>query len=140
MGWGGPAFEAAANAPALVDAFDTLVGPGRWVRRSGMGSFPLRFPHERETNDAGWHIESGYLAPDGSQYLTNYRSRSRALLLLFLFSEVTPEDAPTRIRVGSHHRTKPRFMAQPGMERATDDHDLRYPVDRLIQEALQARG
>jgi hypothetical protein len=71
-GMGGPAFEAAANAPALVDAFDSLVGPGRWVRRSGMGTFPLRFPHPTEPDDAGWHIESSYLSPDGSQYLTNY--------------------------------------------------------------------
>lgn len=196
-GMGGPAFEAAANAPVLVDAFDTLVGPGRWVRRSGMGSFPLRFPHESEPDDAGWHIEASFLAPDGSRYLTNYRSRGRALLVLFLFSEVSEADAPTRIRVGSHldvppvlepygeagesiftfakeiddasahrpvtlatgspgdvfvchpflvhaaqphHGTTPRFLAQPGMDRAVES-DLSsaeglYPVDRLIRQAL----
>ena len=32
----------------------------------------------------------------------NLSSRERALLMLFLFSDVGPDDAPTRIRVGSH--------------------------------------
>jgi hypothetical protein len=32
----------------------------------------------------------------------NIRSKGRALLMLFLFSDVGPYDAPTRIRVGSH--------------------------------------
>lgn len=32
----------------------------------------------------------------------NVFSRGRALLMLFLFSDVGPDDAPTRIRVGSH--------------------------------------
>jgi hypothetical protein len=30
------------------------------------------------------------------------KSRGRALLMLFLFSDVGPDDAPTRIRKGSH--------------------------------------
>jgi hypothetical protein len=32
----------------------------------------------------------------------NFASRGRALLMLFLFSDVGEDDAPTRIRVGSH--------------------------------------
>ena len=32
----------------------------------------------------------------------NVQSKGRALLLLFLFSDVGADDAPTRIRVGSH--------------------------------------
>ncbi|MFE1750994.1 phytanoyl-CoA dioxygenase family protein [Streptomyces anandii] len=95
-------FAAAANTPALHAAFDLLVGAGRWNPRYSLGTFPLRFPHERDPGDTGWHIEGSYL-PDGEQwYFTNLRSRDRALLMLFLFSEVTEEDAPTRIRVGSH--------------------------------------
>ncbi|MFF9407518.1 phytanoyl-CoA dioxygenase family protein [Streptomyces anandii] len=95
-------FAAAANTPALHEAFDLLVGAGRWNPRYSLGTFPLRFPHERDPGDTGWHIEGSYL-PDGEQwYFTNLRSRDRALLMLFLFSEVTEEDAPTRIRVGSH--------------------------------------
>lgn len=39
----------------------------------------------------------------GSGYQLNIRSRGRALLMLFLFSDVGPDDAPTRVRTGSHH-------------------------------------
>jgi hypothetical protein len=95
-------FAAAANSPALHEAFDLLVGEGRWVPRYSLGTFPLRFPHEREPDDAGWHIEGSYLPEGESWYFTNLRSRDRALLMLFLFSEVTETDAPTRVRVGSH--------------------------------------
>ncbi|MER6273350.1 phytanoyl-CoA dioxygenase family protein [Streptomyces sp900105755] len=97
-------FAAAVNSPALHAAFDLLVGEGRWVPRYSLGSFPLRFPHPEEPDDAGWHIEGSYL-PEGVEsrwYHANLRSRDRALLMLFLFSEVTDQDAPTRIRVGSH--------------------------------------
>lgn len=78
-----------------------------WARaprgsRSSLGSFPLRFPHEEEPDDAGWHIEGGYAVEGANWPYTNLRSRDRALLMLFLFSEVGEADAPTRIRVGSH--------------------------------------
>ncbi len=95
-------FAAAANSPALHAAFDRLVGAGRWEPRYSLGTFPLRFPHPAEPDDAGWHIEGSYL-PEGERwYFANLRSKGRALLMLFLFSEVTEADAPTRIRVGSH--------------------------------------
>ncbi|WP_190113397.1 phytanoyl-CoA dioxygenase family protein, partial [Streptomyces cinnamoneus] len=73
-----------------------------WEPRYSLGTFPLRFPHEEEPDDAGWHIEGSYLPEGESWYFTNLRSRGRALLMLFLFSEVGEQDAPTRIRVGSH--------------------------------------
>ncbi|WP_171109474.1 MULTISPECIES: phytanoyl-CoA dioxygenase family protein [unclassified Streptomyces] len=95
-------FAAAVNSPVLHEAFDALVGADRWMSRYSLGTFPLRFPHEEEPDDAGWHIEGSY-APEGATLPhTNLRSRDRALLMLFLFSEVTEADAPTRIRVGSH--------------------------------------
>ncbi|NUO46629.1 MAG: phytanoyl-CoA dioxygenase [Streptomyces sp.] len=95
-------FAAAANSPVLHEAFDALAGKDRWQSRYSLGSFPLRFPHEEEPDDAGWHIEGSYV-PEGAQLPhTNLRSRDRALLMLFLFSEITEADAPTRIRVGSH--------------------------------------
>ncbi|MBM9510333.1 phytanoyl-CoA dioxygenase family protein [Actinacidiphila acididurans] len=97
-----PPFVAAANTPALHAAFDLLVGPGRWVPRPSLGSFPLRFPHPVEPDDAGWHVEGSYLPEGATWYFTNLHSRGRALLMLFLFTEVTEDDAPTRIRVGSH--------------------------------------
>ncbi|MFJ8110580.1 phytanoyl-CoA dioxygenase family protein [Streptomyces sp. NPDC096132] len=95
-------FAAAANTPVLHEAFDLLVGEGRWMPRYSLGSFPLRFPHETEPDDAGWHIEGSYQPEGASWPYTNLRSKDRALLMLFLFSEVTEADAPTRIRVGSH--------------------------------------
>jgi len=36
------------------------------------------------------------------EWRINLRSKGRALLMLFLFSDVGKPDAPTRIRVGSH--------------------------------------
>lgn len=106
-------FAAAPNSPYLHHAYDLLVGPGRWLPRYSLGSFPLRFPHEEEPDDAGWHIEGGYL-PDGETwYFTNLRSRGRALLMLYLFSEVGPDDAPTRIRIGSHLDV-PKVLARYG--------------------------
>jgi hypothetical protein len=96
-------FAAAANTPVLRDAFDALVGADRWQPRTGLGSFPLRFPHDVEPDDAGWHVEGSYTPPGERGYWTNFLSRGRALLMLFLFSDVSDQDAPTRIRVGSHH-------------------------------------
>jgi phytanoyl-CoA dioxygenase PhyH len=97
-------FAAAANTPALHAAFDALVGPGRWLPRDSLGTFPVRFPSPDDPGDAGWHVDAsfGYDDPDFLNWRVNVRSRGRALLLLFLFSDVGDDDAPTRIRVGSH--------------------------------------
>src|SRR5688572_18550721 len=37
-------FVQAANTKVLHEAFDQLVGEGRWVPRGSMGTFPVRFP------------------------------------------------------------------------------------------------
>lgn len=99
-----PPFDEAANTPALHDAFDQLVGAGRWRPRHTLGAFPVRFPSEADPGDAGWHIDMGFgtEAPDFMDWRANVTSRGRALLMLFLFSDVGEDDAPTRIRVGSH--------------------------------------
>jgi hypothetical protein len=100
-------FVQAANMPVLHDAFDALVGPGRWSRRDSMGTFPLRFPHVEEPDDAGWHIEGSYEPPGADTWWTNVHSSGRALLMLFVFTEVDEDNAPTRIRVGSHMDVPP---------------------------------
>ncbi|WP_369250313.1 phytanoyl-CoA dioxygenase family protein [Streptomyces sp. R41] len=115
-------FAAAANSPALHEAFDLLLGEGRWEPRYSLGSFPLRFPHEEEPDDAGWHIEGSYLPEGESWYFTNLRSKGRALLMLFLFSEVGPQDAPTRIRVGSHLDVPP--LLEPYGEEGVSGLDI----------------
>src|SRR5690606_14004972 len=40
--------------------------------------------------------------PDFMKWRVNVSSKGRALLMLFLFSDVGEHDAPTRLRVGSH--------------------------------------
>jgi hypothetical protein len=96
-----PPFREAATTPELHEAFNQLVGPGCWLPRTGLGTFPLRFPGAGDAKEAGWHLEGGFAGADGSMRV-NLRSRGRALLMLFLFSDVGPDDAPTLIRVGSH--------------------------------------
>jgi len=101
-----PPFVAAANTPLLRAAFDQLVGPGRWLPQGNLGTFPVRFPSPEDPGDAGWHIDVSFgwdeNPTDFLSWRANVSSRGRALLMLFLFSEVGAEDAPTRIRVGSH--------------------------------------
>jgi hypothetical protein len=111
---GGP-FAAAANTPVLHAAFDQLVGPGRWVPQGGLGTFPIRFPCSGDPGDAGWHIDVSF-GGDPSDFLSwraNIVSRGRALLMLFLVSDVGEQDAPTRLRAGSH-RDIARQLAPAG--------------------------
>ncbi len=109
-GYGGEPFRTIANMPILHTAFDQLVGRGRWLPRDGLGTFPVRFPHPDDPGDAGWHVDLSFPGDncdpdektDFSAWRVNVTSRGRALLTLFLFSDVGEDDAPTRIRVGSH--------------------------------------
>lgn len=110
-GYGGDLFNAAVNTRALHEAFDQLVGAGRWVPRDGLGTFPVRFPHPDDPGDAGWHMEGSYTVEGEQGYWLNLRSKGRALLMLFLFSEVGPDDAPTRVKVGSHLDVPPFLVA-----------------------------
>ena len=96
---------------ALHAAFDQLVGQGRWRPRMDLGTFPVRFPGMEDPGDTGWHIDVSFPGPhssweerqDFSDWRTNITSRGRALLMLFLFSDIGETDAPTRIKAGSHH-------------------------------------
>ena len=97
---GGP-FAEAGTRPALWEAFDQLIGAGRWWHREGVGgTIPVRFPSVADPGDAGWHIEASY-ERDGHQQV-NVNSRARGLLVLYLFSDVDEASAPTRVRPGSH--------------------------------------
>jgi hypothetical protein len=99
-----PPFIAAANTPRLHKAYDQLVGVNRWVAPRGLGTFPIRFPSKTVPSDDGWHVDVSFGAdnPDFMEWRANVKSSGRALLMLFLFSDVGPDDAPTRIRKGSH--------------------------------------
>lgn len=103
--YGQQPFREAVNTPVLHAAFDQLVGKGRWLPRNDLGSFPVRFPSADAPADTGWHVDASFPGDNPDDYLSwriNVHSRGRALLMLFLFSDVGEKDAPTRIRVGSH--------------------------------------
>jgi hypothetical protein len=106
-GSGEAPFREAANTEVLHRAFDQLVGEGRWRRNDWLGTFVLRFPVSGPVNDDGWHIDASFAGPDSSAYdflswRMNVTSRNRALLMLFLLTDCGEDDAPTRIRAGSH--------------------------------------
>lgn len=117
--YAGP-FAAAANTPVLHRAFDQIVGAGRWLPRGSLGTFPIRFPSPEDPGDAGWHVDASFGTedPDFMSWRANVTSKGRALLMLFLFSDVGEEDAPTRIRIGSH-RAMARLLAPAGAEGLT---------------------
>jgi hypothetical protein len=100
----GQTFVDAANTTRLHAAYEALAGEGRWVKPQGIGSFPIRFPSAVDPGDTGWHVDVSFGTdnPDFMQWRVNVKSRGRALLMLFLFSDVGENDAPTRLREGSH--------------------------------------
>ncbi|MFJ7075551.1 phytanoyl-CoA dioxygenase family protein [Streptomyces sp. NPDC098781] len=113
-----PPFLESCNTPILHRAYDQLYGVGRWIDPDWPGTFPVRFPHPGEPMDTAWHFDAGWhvdeswfeALEDGGDlgkvdphgFRVSIQSRGRALLILLLYSEVGPQDAPTRIRVGSH--------------------------------------
>ncbi len=115
----GPLFAEAVRTESLRSAFDQLVGVDRWWPRSDPGNFVIRFPSEAGAGDTGWHLDASFENDHGA-WSVNLVSRGRALLMLFLFSDVGMNDAPTRLRVGSHLRV-PRLLAQRGENGLTFD-------------------
>jgi hypothetical protein len=67
----------------------------------------VRFPVGKPWDD-GWHIDGSFPPPDDPasldyfQWRVNFMSRGRAILALFLLSDCSDSDAPTRVRVASH--------------------------------------
>lgn len=109
QGYADEPFRVAVNAPILLRAFDQLVGKRQWQPRNSLGGFPIRFPGDSDPGDTGWHNDASFAGDDGSWRL-NINSKDRALLMLFLFSDVGERDAPTRILVGSHLDVPPLLL------------------------------
>ncbi len=107
-----PVFARAAASTALVAAYDALIGPGRWVKRVELGTVPVRFRQvASRTTPAGTSTRA--FPRRRLRYRVSVSSRDRGLLALFLISDVDEDDAPTRIRVGSHADV-PRFLEPHG--------------------------
>ena len=133
----GPAFAAAGTSPALCNLYDRLLGPDRWIRRQGVGGeVPVRFPSMTDPGDAGWHFDGSYDV--GGQWWVNVQSRGRALLALFLFTDVGERDAPTEILVGSHLDV-PRLLAPFG-ERGVFHGDVELPPSTFRRRSVRATG
>lgn len=95
-------FKQAANTPVLLNAYHQLAFDNWWPRTT-LGSFPIRFPCKAPANDTGWHVDASFPGDNPMDYMTwkiNVHSRERALLMLFLFSDTTEMDAPTRMQKG----------------------------------------
>ncbi|REF00021.1 phytanoyl-CoA dioxygenase [Thermomonospora umbrina] len=106
---GGP-FAAAAGGAALLDAVDALIGAGRWrAPIPAHGGMPVKFPSEDWPGGTGWHIEGNWWG--GEDYWTDVRSTGRGLTAFFLFSDIGPDDAPTRLVSGSHLFVPPLLAA-----------------------------
>lgn len=139
-------FRAAANTPVLYQAFDQLVGTGRWQPRPNVGTFVVRFPSAADPGDFGWHIDRSFPPATGdrgdgdySDWRVNVMSRDRALLMLFLFSDVGENDAPTRLRVGSH-RDVPALLAPFGEDGTAQLHLGKIGAGRPIASATGEAG
>lgn len=113
-----PELQALANTPTLHAAFDALVGAGRWSPPRAVGTVVARFPSSTPPGDDGWHVDASFPGADANdffQWRVNAASKGRALLMLFLFTDTGDDDAPTRLRVGSH-RAVAELLAPHGDE------------------------
>ncbi len=100
-----PPFLESVNSTRLHSVFDQLIGEGKWLPLRGLGTFPVRFPGDKQPNDTGKHVDAGFPGDEPGNYFewrVNLKSKGRALLLLVLYSDVSQNDAPTIIYKGSH--------------------------------------
>lgn len=125
-------FGALVHDPALDDVLDQLCGAGGWQPRGALGNVPVRFPVTPAADDRGWHLDANTPTDDGSWCVS---ARPHTLLVLTLLSEVGPDDAPTRLRVGSH-RDVPAVLG----DRRWDPFDAGPVVDAASAHRPIARA
>lgn len=130
----GPFGELARSA-RLAAALDAICGVGGWQPRGSLGNIPVRFPASPPADDRGWHIDANTPQPDGSWAVTG---RPHTVLLLTLLSDVGRDDAPTRIRAGSHRDVARVLGPEPlelmEMGRVVDGVSAERPVVYAIGE------
>jgi hypothetical protein len=122
-------FGELARSPRLTATLDVICGTGGWLPRGALGNIPVRFPVSPPADDRGWHIDANTPQPDGSWAVTG---RPHTVLVLTLLSEVGMDDAPTRIRMGSHRDVARVLGADPlnleDMGRVVDHASSGRPV------------
>ena len=137
MGFTEPELIEACTNERWVAAIHELCGPQADPTPWLGGTVAIRFPVDEDPEDDGWHIDVSFLAEDG--YRVNSRSDGRALLMLVLFSDVTEDDAPTRIRVGSHVDIP--ALLEPFGDEGTNGQTLTMPgEDRAVALATGQAG
>jgi phytanoyl-CoA dioxygenase PhyH len=128
-------FGELVRSPRLSAALDVICGSGGWRPRYSLGNIPVRFPVSPPADDRGWHIDANTPQPDGSWVVTG---RPHTVLVLTLLSEIGVDDAPTRIRVGSHRDVARVLGADPlnleDMGRVVDQASARRPVRHATGE------
>lgn len=125
-------FRKVATSSRLTDALDAVCGTGRWEPRGALGNIPIRFPVQPPAEDRGWHIDMNTPLPDGSWAVSG---RPQTVLLLTLLSDVGPDDAPTRIRIGSHGDVAKALSDEP-----MDPVAAGQLVDRVSSGRAEARA
>jgi len=144
-------FVDAADTPLLHDAFNLLVGPGRWQPCRSMGTFPVRFPSAEDPGDAGSHADiARVLAPAGEEGLSLGELARNGFAESAGRPEVLATGAagtvylchPFLVHSAQPHRgTRPRFMAQPPLLPAQPFNldappQARCPVEEAIVRAV----
>lgn len=129
---GGPVVEQAFT-PRLHDAFDQVMGVGRWHPVSALGWWPVSFPGfdapPWQPPRTGWHV-------DGIQFHHRLTSPDQGLLPIFMLSDIDPGGGGTALSVGSH-RVCARVLgaAEPdGLEVGTlSARVTEAPRDRVVE-------
>lgn len=111
--YGQEPFVRAANTAVLHKAFDQLVGPGRWLPRTNLGTFPIRFPVPDDPGDAGWHIDASFPPEivDSSDFL-NWRVNVTCAIR-FWYMQVSRIAAPARAFSPSHRFYRRNLSTRP---------------------------
>ena len=98
-------FVRSANTTKLHNVFNQLIGKDKWIPCQNVGTFPVRFPSDKQPDDTGKHVDASFPGNDPTNFLewrVNVKSKGRALLMLILYSDVSENDAPTVIYECSH--------------------------------------